>query len=256
MERRPQRPHYTQTLWGEPVRQRRSAKPRMKQVRELGQPALRPSAPTEHIIEGTFLSHNKDATHHDRPRLQRRGAGSLSNTELFPFVLRTKQSNESIEPRLHNLLANYTMQELLSVEFGVLREQYKLGDAQAAQLQATLEVARRLLLPSDEKLHQIRTPGDAADLLRSEMEFLDHEEMRVLLLDTKHGVLANQLLYRGTVDSSVLRAAEIFRPAVTRNCPKVIIAQTHPSGDPEASQEDIKVTEQLVEAGSLLDVEL
>ncbi len=204
-ERRPQQPRYTQTLWGEPVQQRRSAKPRTKQVRELGQPALPPSAPTEHIIEGIFLSHNKDTTQQLRTRLQRRGAGSLSNTELFSLVLRTKPSTESIGPRLHNLLANYSMQELLSVEFGVLREQYKLGDAQAAQLQATLEVARRLLLPSDEKLHQIRTPGDAADLLRSEMEFLDHEEMRVLLLDTKHGVLANQLLYQGTVDSSVVR---------------------------------------------------
>jgi DNA repair protein RadC len=148
------------------------------------------------------------------------------------------------------------MQELLSIEFGVLREQYKLGDAQAAQLQATLEVARRLLLPSDEQLHQIISPGDAADLLRSEMEFLDHEEMRVLLLDTKHGVLANQLLYQGTVDSSVLRAAEIFRSAVTRKCPKVLIAHNHPTGDPEPSQEDIKITEQLVAAGSLLDVDL
>jgi DNA repair protein RadC len=77
------------------------------------------------------------------------------------------------------------------------------------------------------------------------MEFLGHEEMRVLLLDTKHAVLANQLLYPGTVDSSVLRAAEIFRPVVTRKCPKVLIAHNHPSGDPEPSQEDIKVTENL-----------
>src|SRR3981081_2908638 len=77
--------------------------------------------------------------------------------------------------------------------------------------------------------------GDAADVVRPAMEFLDHEEMRVLLLDTKHGVLANQLLYQGTVDSSVLRTAEIFRPAVTRKCPKVLIAHNHPSGDSEPS---------------------
>jgi hypothetical protein len=98
IERRPQRPRYTQTLWREPIQQRRSAKPRMKQVREPGQPASPPSAPTEHIIEGIFLSHNKDTTQQLRTRLQRRGVGSLSNTELFSLVLRTKPSAESIEP--------------------------------------------------------------------------------------------------------------------------------------------------------------
>jgi DNA repair protein RadC len=58
------------------------------------------------------------------------------------------------------------------------------------------------------------------------------------------------------VNSSVLRAAEIFRPAVVRNCPHVIVCHNHPSGDPSPSPEDIAVTEQLIEAGKLLDIEL
>ena len=80
--------------------------------------------------------------------------------------------------------------------------------------------------------------------------------MRILVLDTKNQVVDNINRYRGTVNSSVLRAAEIFRPAIMCNCPGVIIYHNHPSGDPTPSPEDISVTEQLVEAGRVLDIEL
>jgi DNA repair protein RadC len=80
--------------------------------------------------------------------------------------------------------------------------------------------------------------------------------MRILILDTKNQVVENISRYQGTVNSSVLRAAEIYRPAILRNCPAVIICHNHPSGDPTPSQEDIAVTEQLVHAGQHLDIEL
>src|SRR3989442_1375419 len=89
-----------------------------------------------------------------------------------------------------------------------------------------------------------------------EMTYLDHEQMRILILDTKNQVIDNISRYQGTVNSSVLRAAEIFRPAIIRNCPGVIVCHNHPSGDPTPSPEDIAVTEQLVEAGKVLDIDL
>ncbi len=67
------------------------------------------------------------------------------------------------------------MQELLTVDYGVLKGQYQLGDAKAAQLQAMLEVGRRLLIPSDSEKYIIRSSADAANLVRPEMEFLDYE---------------------------------------------------------------------------------
>ena len=63
-------------------------------------------------------------------------------------------------------------------------------------------------------------------------------------------------LYQGTANSSVLRASEVFRPAVIRNCPGLILCHNHPSGDPTPSIEDIETTKQLVEAGRILDIEL
>src|SRR5258708_3096975 len=71
-----------------------------------------------------------------------------------------------------------------------------------------------------------------------EMAFLDHEQMRILILDTKNQVVENISRYQGTVNSSVLRAAEIYRPAILRNCPAVLICHNHPSGDPTPSPED------------------
>jgi DNA repair protein RadC len=97
-----------------------------------------------------------------------------------------------------------------------------------------------------EEKYQIKSPLDAANLVMMEMTFLD----------TKNQVVENISRYQGTVNSSVLRAAEVYRPAVIRNCPGVIICHNHPSGDPTPSPEDIAVTEQLVQAGRHLDIEL
>ena len=80
--------------------------------------------------------------------------------------------------------------------------------------------------------------------------------MRILILDTKNQVIENIQRYQGTVNSSVLRAAEVYRPAILRNRPGVIICHNHPSGDPTPSPEDIAVTQQLVQAGQQLDIEL
>ncbi len=69
-------------------------------------------------------------------------------------------------------------------------------------------------------------------------------------------VVHQQVVYQGTVNSSVVRAAEVFRPAVSRTCPAIVVIHNHPSGDPTPSPEDIRATEQLRKAGEVLDIEL
>jgi DNA repair protein RadC len=107
-----------------------------------------------------------------------------------------------------------------------------------------------------DKKYQIRSADDAAQLVRTELMYLDHEEMHILILDTKNQLVEHIKRYKGTVNSSVLRGAEVFRPAVIRNCPNVIVCHNHPSGDPTPSPEDMEVTRQLVAAGKVLDIEL
>ena len=89
-----------------------------------------------------------------------------------------------------------------------------------------------------------------------DLAYLDTEQTRILLLDARGQVVEKASLYQGTAISSVLRAAEIFRPAIIRNCPGLILCHNHPSGDPTPSPDDLETTRRLVEAGRILDIEL
>lgn len=102
----------------------------------------------------------------------------------------------------------------------------------------------------------IRRPADAFEHLRLEMAELEQEQLRTLHLDARHQVLSSALVYQGTVSGIVVRAAEVFRPAIMANASGIIIAHNHPSGDPSPSQEDVRLTTQLRKAGRLLDIEL
>jgi DNA repair protein RadC len=85
------------------------------------------------------------------------------------------------------------------------------------------------------------------------MELLQQEESRLLVLDTKHHVLAAPMLYRGSVNSAPARIAEIFREAVRRNASAIAIAHNHPSGDQTPSSDDIALTEVVIAVGELID---
>jgi DNA repair protein RadC len=201
--------------------------------------------------------HDMPTEERPRERLAHHGARALSNAELLAIILRTGTSRDNVIEMAGKLLFKYGgLSGLMRADFGELCNEYGLGEAKTCQLKAALEIGCRLESLQNEEKFQIKSPADAAKLVMMEMTFLDHEQMRILILDTKNQVVENISRYQGTVNSSVLRAAEIFRPAVIRNCPGVIVCHNHPSGDPTPSPEDVQVTEQLVEAGKHLDIEL
>jgi DNA repair protein RadC len=200
-----------------------------------------------------------DLPHDERPRerLQKQGADSLSNADLLAIILRTGTKRDNVMEMAGKLLAKYGgLGGLMSASFHQLSEEYGLGLAKAAQLKAALELGKRLSMLQHDQKYQIRSADDVANLVRMELMFLEHEEMHILVLDTKNRVVEHAKRYKGTVNSSVLRSSEVFRPAVVRNCPHIIVCHNHPSGDPTPSPEDIDVTRQLVEAGRLLEIEL
>jgi DNA repair protein RadC len=185
---------------------------------------------------------------------QQYGVEQLSDADLLALVLAKGTASERMKAfeRVRTLLAEYGgLGNLLCSEF----PDHELDTVLATRLHALLELVRRLARPVGQRF-QIGSADDAATLVRMELMFLHHEEMHLLLLDTRNYVVGYVKSYKGTVNSSVLRAAEIFRPAVVRNCPHVIVCHNHPSGNPSPSPEDLTVTEQLVEAGKLLDIEL
>lgn len=201
--------------------------------------------------------HDMPSDERPRERLRASGPQALSNAELLAIILRTGTAQHNVLELAGKLLAKYGgLSGLLRCGFSELCAEHGLGEAKCAQVKAALEIGKRLALQQLEDKFQIKSPRDAANLVMVDMMHLDHEQMRILVLDTKNQVVENMNRYQGTVNSSVLRVAEIFRPAITRNCPAMIVCHNHPSGDPTPSPEDIAVTEQLVQAGKLLDIEL
>jgi DNA repair protein RadC len=197
------------------------------------------------------------ASERPRERLRHAGASSLSNSELLAIILRIGVGGESVVDLARRLLVSYGgLGGLARASFGQLEGERGLGVAKTAQLQAAFELGRRLLVSSPEERPQIASPADAANLLMPEMDLLEQETLRTLLLDTKHHVLASPTVYVGNVNTSVIRVAELFREAVRLNCVAMIVAHNHPSGDPTPSPDDVRVTEQIVKAGQLLDIDV
>lgn len=121
-----------------------------------------------------------------------------------------------------------------------------------------LSLRYQVSAPSDgpDRLTVISCPQDIYSHLASEMEALAQEQLRVLLLNVRNHIVGQRVIYQGTVNSSAVRPAEIFRPAVIENAPSIVIAHNHPTGDPTPSPEDVAVTRDLVQAGKLLDIEV
>ncbi|HEU5346427.1 MAG TPA: DNA repair protein RadC [Ktedonobacterales bacterium] len=192
-----------------------------------------------------------------RERLERYGASTLQTSELLAILLRTGLPGENVVELSMRLLRDFGgLAGLVAADLSDLCKAHGLGLAKAAQLKAALEIANRLAALGPEERMQITQPDDVARLLMLEMAYLPQEQLRVLCLDTKNHVVAQQTVYQGTINSSAVRAAEVFRPAITRACLSIIVVHNHPSGDPAASPEDVRTTEQLRRAGELLDIAL
>ena len=117
-----------------------------------------------------------------------------------------------------------------------------------------LDALSALLRP--DRRESIQSPQDVAGMLMVEMGALEQEQLHVVVLNTKNHVLDVVMVYRGTINSSAVRVAEVFKAAIRRNAAAIILAHNHPSGDPSPSSEDVGVTREIGEAGRLLGIEL
>jgi DNA repair protein RadC len=192
-----------------------------------------------------------------RERLRDHGANSLKISELLAIILRSGSTKQSVLSLADNLLADHEgLGGLARLSFAELTRVNGLGEAKAAELQAAFELARRLNALQPEERPYVRSPQDVHNLLGPDMAMLDQEELRVLMLSTRNQLLGISDVYKGNVNSAFVRASEVYRDAVRRNAPCVIVVHNHPSGDPTPSTDDIGITKHLVEAGKHLDIEL
>lgn len=189
-----------------------------------------------------------------RERLQNLGPASLSTSELLAIILNTGIKGESVTSIAQRMLsAHGGLPGLLRMDFVEMAGIRGVGQAKAAKVKAALEIGRRVSMLSDEDRPRVGTPEDIVLLLGVEMMALEQEELRVVLLDTKHHIIGTSNVYRGTVNAVTVRMADLFKPAVRHGATAIALVHNHPSGDPSPSAADVQMTREAVTAGKMLD---
>lgn len=190
-----------------------------------------------------------------RERLKQYGSSALSTGELIAIALNTGIKGESVTAIAQRLLTSHGgLNGLMRLDYAELARERGVGDAKAAKLKAALELGRRLAILSSDDRPAIQTPEDVVQLIGIEMAALEQEQLRVLLLDTKHHVIAIRTVYQGSANQASVRVGELFRDAVRPNAVALVLAHNHPSGDPTPSRADVSLTVEVVAAGALLDI--
>ena len=199
--------------------------------------------------------HEMDADDRPRERLEKLGAGVLSSAELVAIILNTGTAAESVMPLSQRILAeNNGLSGLMRMDVNELADIRGIGPAKAAKLKAALEIGRRLSAITEEEKPKISAPEDIVRIFGVEMASLEREQLRLVMLNTKHHIIATSTVAHGTVNSANVRMAEVFAPAVKRMAPFVMLVHNHPTGDPTPSGADVQFTSEAVRAGNLLDI--
>jgi DNA repair protein RadC len=195
----------------------------------------------------------------DRPRekLARAGPAALGDNELLAVLIGagTRSCNSLA-------LANAVLERCGGLHGVVasnpdeLRAIAGVGPARAAQIMAAIELGRRTLLRDPSDRAQLRTPGDVAAHLLPEYGARPVEQFGIVLLDAKHRLLKTIVLTVGTLDRSVVHPREVFREAAAARAAGIVLFHNHPSSDPTPSADDLALTRRLVDAGSLMGIEV
>jgi len=192
-----------------------------------------------------------------RERLVAAGSTALSNAELLALVLGSGTREENaLELSARILAGSGNWRGLAALSLIELESIRGIGLAKACQIQALVEISRRMAAAVPEVRAGIRCPQDVADLVMEDMRHLDREHFHLLALNTKNQVLANVQVSVGSLNASPVHPREVFKEAIRRSSAAIILIHNHPSGDPTPSREDIEVTKRLDEAGKLLGIEV
>jgi DNA repair protein RadC len=194
----------------------------------------------------------------DRPRERfwAVGPGALTPQELLAILLGTGTQGRDALAVAADLLArgDGSLRRLAARPWAELAQVAGVGRAKAARLAAAIELGRRIGVEAEPPPERIRGPADVQRFYASRLRDLAVEEFHVLALGSQSQILADLLITRGILNSSLVHPREVFRAAIAEAAAGIIVVHNHPSGDPTPSADDRAVTRQLVDAGRLLDV--
>ena len=197
----------------------------------------------------------------DRPRekLLKFGEGRLSDAELIALLFgtgtRLRSGTVSAVHLAQSIMQTHeTLGSLAARDIRSLMQIQGIGPAKACQLIAAFEIGRRIESQQDTQRIQVRSPQDIANVYGPHMRNLKREIFKIVLLNTANIIVSDHTISEGGLAASIVEPRAVFQKAILDNAASLICLHNHPSGNPEPSREDIRITRQLVEAGKIIGI--
>ncbi len=194
----------------------------------------------------------------DRPqeRLERLGAGALSDSELLAMLLRSGTHGHDVLTLATRLIAEAgSLAGLIAWQDTDFRRLKGIGRVKALQLLTVMEIARRVVGQQTSEAPLLNRADLVAAYLQPHVQGLAVEKFWVLCLNRKNRLLRRVEISSGTATAALAHPREVFREAIREAATAVICAHNHPSGDPEPSAADVRLTRQLREAAKAIDID-
>lgn len=195
----------------------------------------------------------KELPESERPRekLEEHGPDQLSEVELLSIILRTGTRGKNVKELSAEILNEYSLPQIANRSMNELKRFDGISRVKSGQLLAAAELSKRM---KNEEREKIASFSDVKARVQ-DMKFLEEEKLRVFHLNSGNEIIAEEEL-EGAVAEVNFKLKNIFRSAVKNNAAAVILAHNHPSGKAEATEADIKVTEEAIETGSKLGIDV
>ena len=209
-------------------------------------------------MKKSFTIHDLPISERPRERLQKFGVEALSAQEILALILGRGIAGESVMVTAQRLLSQFgNLKRIATASVEELAQVKGIGVAKASQIKAAFELANRLEgYPETGEKPVVKTPEHVASLLRGRLKDKKKEHFLALLLDTRNQLIKVAEISVGSLDTSIVHPREAFKEAISASAASVIFVHNHPSGDPEASEDDIKLTKRLAEAGEIVGIDV
>jgi len=209
-------------------------------------------------VKKSFTIHDLPTSERPRERLQKLGADALSAQEILALILGRGIAGESVMVTAQRLLSQFgNLKGIANASVEELSQVKGIGLAKASQIKAAFELANRLEGYSeagDKAL--VKTPEEVVNLVKSRLKGKKKEYFLALLLDTRNQLIKVSEISVGSLDSNIVHPREVFKEAISASAASVIFVHNHPSGDPTASEDDIKLTKRLAQTGEIVGIDV